>query len=240
MNQDEIDTMLRSVETDLWFSYISKSKVNHSTDLLSIRDTDQYVKRAGDYEVVFEKTNTTIQCSCTKFETTGKMFRHCFYVLRMSSVNRFPAKYVENQWRKDVVPRKSYVCKEFEGKKQEDDIKTMVRDLHLVVDQCVDCLSSNLEKLRLYRDKQMNLKKNVDHDTVGEEPMTNKEFIESVIGVGKRTDIQVRVPTGVRNKGSKKRLISEKEKAIISAKKRVTEMWRMWGCTDDNRTRIIE
>ncbi|KAL4580156.1 hypothetical protein LXL04_016337 [Taraxacum kok-saghyz] len=50
-------------------------------------------------------------------------------------------------------------------------------------------------------------------------PMTNKDFIESVIGVGKKTDIQVRVPNGVQNKSIKKRLISEKEKAIISAKK---------------------
>ncbi|KAL4565571.1 hypothetical protein LXL04_029673 [Taraxacum kok-saghyz] len=185
----------------------------------SIRDTDEDVKRAGDYEVIFEKHNTTIQCSCTEFETTGKLCRHCFYVLRMSGVNCFPSKYVENRWRKDVVPRTAYVCKEFGGKKPEDDIETIVRDLHSAVDQCVDRLSSNLEKLGLYRDTQMDLKKNVEQDTVGEEPMTNKEFIESVIGVGKRTEIQVRVPTGIRNKGSKKRLLSEKEKEIISAEK---------------------
>ncbi|KAL4573404.1 hypothetical protein LXL04_020208 [Taraxacum kok-saghyz] len=144
---------------------------------------------------------------------------HCFYILRMSGIERFPAKYVANRWRKDVVPRTAYVSKEFGGQKGEEDIETIVGELHSAVDHCVDRLSFNLEKLCLYRDMQRDLKKNVDQDTVGEEPMTNKDFIETVISVGKRTDIQVRVPNGVWNKGSMKRLISEKEKAIISAKK---------------------
>ncbi|KAL4573936.1 hypothetical protein LXL04_020757 [Taraxacum kok-saghyz] len=58
--------------------------------------------------------------------------------------------------------------------------------------------------------------------TFGEEAL---EFARSTEITGsassiatKRTDIQVRVPNGVGNKGSKKRLISEKEKAIIRAK----------------------
>ncbi|KAL4584502.1 hypothetical protein LXL04_009105 [Taraxacum kok-saghyz] len=80
------------------------------------------------------------------------------------------------------------------------------------------CASLN-EKLRLYRDTQISLKTNVDEDSVGEQPMSNKAFIETVIGVIKKSDIQVRVTEGVRYKGSKKRLISEKEKAIINAKK---------------------
>ena len=63
------------------------------------------------------------------------------------------------------------------------------------------------------------MKTGVDEDTIGEEPMTNKEFIETVIGVGKRNDVKVRIPEGVRNKGSKKMLIGEKEKAIMNAKK---------------------
>ncbi|KAL4577455.1 hypothetical protein LXL04_013564 [Taraxacum kok-saghyz] len=68
-------------------------------------------------------------------------------------------------------------------------------------------------------DTQKGLKSNVDEDTSGEEPMSNKEFIETVVGVSKRNDIQLRVPEGIRNKVSKKRLISEKEKAIMNAKK---------------------
>ncbi|KAL4590261.1 hypothetical protein LXL04_003187 [Taraxacum kok-saghyz] len=100
-----------------------------------------------------------------------------------------------------------------------DGIQKIVRGIHETVDHCVDRLSSNLEKLRLYQEKQNELKKYVDEDTIGEDPMTNKEFIETVIGVGKRENVKVRIPEGVRTKGCKKRLISEKEKTILNAKK---------------------
>ncbi|KAL4577605.1 hypothetical protein LXL04_013715 [Taraxacum kok-saghyz] len=75
---------------------------------------------------------------------------------------------------------------------------------------------SLIENGYVYRNE---LKKYVDEDTIGEDPMTNKEFIETVIGVGKRENVKVRIPEGVRTKGCKKRLISEKEKAILNAKK---------------------
>ena len=165
---------------------------------------------------MFVKSDTTINCSCSNFEATGKLCRHCFYVLRMSGVEHFPDKYVSPRWRKEVVPRS---CNDISKSKAPDDIQKIVRDIHASVYHCVDRLSSSLEKLRLYREKQNELKTYVDEDTIGEDPMTNKGFIETVIGVGKRSDIKVRVPEGVRTKGSKKRLISEKEKAILNAKK---------------------
>ncbi|KAL4554150.1 hypothetical protein LXL04_037305 [Taraxacum kok-saghyz] len=109
--------------------------------------------------------------------------RHCLYVLRMSGVKRFLAHYVPKRWTKDVVPRTTYGCNALGRAKGEDDIETIVRDLHASVEHCVDRLSSNLEKLRLYRDTQKSLMKQVEEDTIGEEPLSNKEFIEKCIMV---------------------------------------------------------
>ncbi|KAL4582165.1 hypothetical protein LXL04_006707 [Taraxacum kok-saghyz] len=206
----------REIQSSISTCYSFKVEAMGDTTKFSIKDTDTDLKRAGEYEVMFVISNTIISCSCSKFETTGKLCRHCFYVLRMSGVEHFPAKYVSTRWRKEVVPRS---CSDMIKSKGPDDIQRVVRAIHASVEHCVDRLSSNLEKLSLYREKQNELKKYVDEDTIGEDPMTNKEFIETVIGVRKRDDIKVRIPEGVRTKGSKKRLISEKEKAILNAKK---------------------
>ncbi|KAL4582599.1 hypothetical protein LXL04_007154 [Taraxacum kok-saghyz] len=206
----------REIQSSIITCYSFKVEDMGDTTKFSIKDTDTDLKRAGEYEVMFVISNTTIRCSCSKFETTGKLCRHCFYVLRMSGVEHFPAKYVSTRWRKEVVPRS---CSEIIKSKAPDDIQRIVRAIHASVDHCVDRLSSSLEKLSLYREKQNELKKYVDEDTIGEDPMTNKEFIKTVIGVRKMNDIKVRIPESVRTRGSKKRLISEKEKAILNAKK---------------------
>ncbi|KAL4554471.1 hypothetical protein LXL04_039301 [Taraxacum kok-saghyz] len=208
--------MQREIQSSVVTCYSFKVEDVGDTTKFSIKDTDPDLKRAGEYEVMFVESNTTISCSCSKFETTGKLCRHCFYVLRMSGVEHFPAKYVSPRWQKEVVPRS---CNDLSKSKAPDDIQKIVRDIHASVYHCVDRLSSSLEKLRLYREKQNELKTYVDEDTIGEDPMTNKEFIETVIGVGKQSDIKVRVPEGVRTKGNKKILISEKEKAILNEKK---------------------
>ncbi|KAL4556701.1 hypothetical protein LXL04_034858 [Taraxacum kok-saghyz] len=206
----------REIQSSITTCYSFKVEYMGETTKFSIKDTDTDLKRAGEYEVMFVISNTTIRCSCSNFETTGKLCRHCFYVLRMSGVEHFPANYVSRRWRKEVVPRS---CSDIIKGKAPDGIQKIARGIHETVDHCVDRLSSNLKKLRLYQKKQNELKKYVDEDTNGEDPMTNKEFIETVIGVGKRENIKVRIPEGVRTKGCKKRLISEKEKAILNAKK---------------------
>ncbi|KAL4580261.1 hypothetical protein LXL04_016447 [Taraxacum kok-saghyz] len=227
MEEDALKIFTRSIffeiQTEITSLIVScyTFKMEDAEDVTkySIKDTDKDAKRAGDYEVIFLKSETKTKCSCTRFETNGKLCRHCFYMLRMSSVEHFPEHYVPKRWRKDVVPRTTYGYNEFGRCKEADDIEAIVRELHATVDHCVDRLSSNLEKLHLYRDTQKCLKTNVDEDSIGEKPMSNKPFIETVISVRKKSDIHVRVPEGVRNKGSKKMLISEKEKAIINAKK---------------------
>ncbi|KAL4567248.1 hypothetical protein LXL04_022825 [Taraxacum kok-saghyz] len=192
----------REIQSSIITCYSFKVEDMGDTTKFSIKDTDTDLKRAGEYEVMFVISNTTIRCSCSKFETTGKLCRHCFYVLRMSGVEHFPAKYVSTRWRKEVVPRS---CSDIIKSKGPDDIQ------------------------------RNELKKYVDEDTIGEDPMTNKEFIETVIGVRKRDDIKVRIPEGVRTKGSKKRLISEKEKAILNAKKGSR---RCGGCVNHNITAL--
>lgn len=190
----------------------------------SIKDRDKDVKHSGDFEVSFEQKDLTITCSCLRFELTGILCRHCFYVLRMSGVEHFPSKYISKRWTKDVVTRSpnGINMSMLPTKDGKDNIQTMIRDIQFSVDYCVHLLASDLEKMNLYREKHKQMMAEVDKDTKNVQPMTNKMFIESVIGVERRNEIKVKVPEGIRNKGSgpvKTRLIGEKEKAVLNARK---------------------
>ncbi|KAI3496959.1 hypothetical protein L1887_39337 [Cichorium endivia] len=205
----------------------------------SIKDTDKDLTHLGDFEVLFMKSDCTVSCSCLRFELTGCLCRHCFYVLRMSGVEHFPNKYISRRWTKDVVPRSSrgYDMRPFPTNDGQEDLKTMIRDIYLSVDYCVDKLVLNLENLNLYRKKQREMMKEVDNDTRYLQPMTNTSFIKSMIGVEKRDEVIVKIPDGIRNKGSgpiKKMLIGEKEKAILKAKKGTRKCGRCGKYVDHN------
>ncbi|XP_023749656.1 protein FAR1-RELATED SEQUENCE 7-like [Lactuca sativa] len=190
----------------------------------SIKDTDKDVKHFGVFEVSFMKSDCTVTCSCLRFELTGCLCRYCFYVLRMSGVEHFPRKYVSRRWTKDVVstPSSGYNMCQSPKDDANDDFKSMIRDIYYSVDYCVDRLVSDMEKLKLYREKLREMTQEVDEDTRSVQPMTNRGFIEAVFGVEKRDEVNVKIPEGIRNKGSgpvKKKMIGEKEMAILKAKK---------------------
>ncbi|XP_023756408.1 protein FAR1-RELATED SEQUENCE 7-like [Lactuca sativa] len=205
----------------------------------SIKDTNKDVKHFGDFEVSFMKSDCTVSCSCLRFELTGCLCRHCFYVLRMSGVEHFPKKYVSRRWTKDVVPRSAsgYNTCQFPTNDANEDFKAMIRDIYFSVDYCVDRLVSNMEKLKLYRQKVKELTKDVEEETRNARPMTNTAFIGSVLGVEKRDKVTVKIPEGIRNKGSgpiKKRMIGQKETAIVNAKKGSRKYGRCGKYVDHN------
>ncbi|KAL4556653.1 hypothetical protein LXL04_034807 [Taraxacum kok-saghyz] len=71
-------------------------------------------------------------------------------------------------------------------------------------------------------DKQKELKKDVEMNTSIMPPMSNREVIASYYGVTSNEEITLKTPKGIRNKGCgpyKKRMISDKEKAIEKSKK---------------------
>ncbi|KAL4579527.1 hypothetical protein LXL04_015677 [Taraxacum kok-saghyz] len=84
----------------------------------------------------------------------------------------------------------------------------MVRDIYGIVDSCVDRLEE--------------LKKDVETNTSGMPPMFNREVIASYYGVTSNEEITLKTPKDIRNKGCgpyKKRMITDKEKAIDKSKK---------------------
>nr|KAJ0189793.1 hypothetical protein LSAT_V11C800440060 [Lactuca sativa] len=85
--------------------------------------------------------------------------------------------------------------------------------------------------------KVKELTKNVEEETRNARPMTNTAFIGSVLGVEKRDKVTVKIPEGIRNKGSgpiKKRMIGQKETVIVNAKKGSRKCGRCGKYVDHN------
>jgi len=62
-----------------------------------------------------------------------------------------------------------------------DELNTMVRDIYGIVDSCIDRLVTNMEDLSLYKDKQQELKKDVETNTSVMPPMSNREVIAIMV-----------------------------------------------------------
>ncbi|KAL7588662.1 hypothetical protein Lser_V15G40247 [Lactuca serriola] len=157
----------------------------------------------------------------------------------MSGVEHFPKKYVSRRWTKDVVPRSAsrYNTCQFPTNDANEDFKAMIWDIYFSVDYCVDRLVSNMENLKLYRQKVKELTKNVEEETRNARPMMNTAFIGSVLGVEKRDKVTVKNPKGIKNKGSgpiKKRMIGQKETVIVNAKKGSRKCGRCGKYVDHN------
>ncbi|KAI3708803.1 hypothetical protein L2E82_38267 [Cichorium intybus] len=56
----------------------------------TIKDTDKNPKHHGQFQVSLFKSDSKLLCSCCRFELSGQLCRHCFYVLRMESVEIYP------------------------------------------------------------------------------------------------------------------------------------------------------
>ena len=176
------------------------------------------------FQVSYNKLDGSILCSCNRYVLHGTFCRHCFYVFRILGIDEFPNKYVLTRWLKDVAtqtnPHKRANPNKLLG--GGDELNTMVRDIYGIVDSCIDRLVTNMDDLSLYKDKQLELKKDVETNTSVMPPMSNHEVIASYYGVTTNEEITLKTPKGIRNKGCgpyKKRMIGAKEKAIHKSKK---------------------
>nr|GEZ05219.1 hypothetical protein [Tanacetum cinerariifolium] len=83
------------------------------------------------YEVNHVLFEGKINCSWLRYECYGLLYRHIFYVLRLSKVHNFPKSYLQKRWSKNAMPHKS-VCRTVEVKSSPNavtDSDSLIRDI---------------------------------------------------------------------------------------------------------------
>nr|KAJ0213653.1 hypothetical protein LSAT_V11C400226560 [Lactuca sativa] len=169
------------------------------------------------------KSDQKLLCSCFKIELTGTLCIHCFYVLRMESVESYQKAYLKKRWTKDVVPRymDTYKIPNVHTKEKKEEIQSIIRELEFAMEFCIDRLVNDLDKLILVRDEMNEKMTMVDNETKNEKSMKNIEVIETLMGMEQKEKVNILPPTLINNKGvwkTKKRMKGKKEIDVEKAK----------------------
>nr|GEZ38391.1 FAR1 DNA binding domain, zinc finger, SWIM-type, MULE transposase domain, FHY3/FAR1 family [Tanacetum cinerariifolium] len=108
------------------------------------------------YEVNYVPSEGKINCSCLRYECYGLLCRHIFYVLRLSKVHNFPKSYLQKRWSKNDMPHKSVSCTVEVGSSSNtvNDSDSLIRDIYDKVEESVNRLVGDFDKLQLYRNAQ--------------------------------------------------------------------------------------
>ncbi|XP_076915284.1 protein FAR1-RELATED SEQUENCE 5-like [Bidens hawaiensis] len=189
-----------------------------------IMDLNAYVP--GFLEVVFKKEGefgeeSTATCSCKRFEQCGLLCRHIFYVMNMYQVKKFPKKYINDRWRKEVVVNIRTVPMSEFGNYQNRKIKEISREIKYAGEYLINSYVADIDKLIKVRDGMNLMIEKADITRYERVRPSKRDRLAVVLGFEQPLEVTVRVPTGIRNKGrgSHKRCKSKKEIAISQSRK---------------------
>ncbi|XP_076941410.1 protein FAR1-RELATED SEQUENCE 2-like [Bidens hawaiensis] len=155
----------------------------------------------GFLEVVFKDgefgEESTATCSCKRFEQYGLLCRHIFYVMNMYQVKKFPKRYINDRWRKEVVVN----------------IRT------------VPMSEFDIDELIKVRDKMNLMIEKADLTRYERVCPSKRDRFAAVLCFEQPSEVTIRVPNGIRNngRGSHKRIKSKKEIAVSRSVKSYRE-----------------
>ncbi|KAK9053278.1 hypothetical protein SSX86_029911 [Deinandra increscens subsp. villosa] len=119
----------------------------------SIKKASQLVKEIG-HQVMFQKEDVTVSCSCLRSEQYGLLCRHIFHALRFSDVLEFPKQYILRRWSREVVP--NVINRPMVGVNGVPDsdfqVDAVVRVIIFSAEYVVNKLVKDMEKLCSFRD----------------------------------------------------------------------------------------
>ncbi|XP_076924288.1 uncharacterized protein LOC143586688 [Bidens hawaiensis] len=172
-------------------------------------------------EVVFKKDSefgeeSIATCSCKRFEQHGLLCRHIFYVMNMYHVKKFPKIYINYRWKKEAaVNIRTVPMSEF-GNDQNRMIKEISREIKYAGEYLINSYVVDIDELIIVRDEMNLMIENTDLTRYERVRPSKRDRFAAVLGFEQPSEVTVRVPTGIRNKGrsSHKRIKSKKEIAI--------------------------
>ncbi|XP_076927162.1 protein FAR-RED IMPAIRED RESPONSE 1-like [Bidens hawaiensis] len=185
-------------------------------------ETRSYLERETVcLEVVFKKDGefgeeSIATCSCKRFEQYGLLCRHIFYVMNMYQVKKFPKRYINDRWRKEAaVNIRTVPMSEF-GNDQNMKIKEISREIKYAGEYLINSYVADIDELIKVRDEMNLMIEKADLTWYERVRPSKRDRFAAVLGFEQPSEVTVRVPTGIRNKGrgSHKRIKSKKEIAI--------------------------
>ena len=140
-------------------------------------------------------------------------------MLRLSKVEHFPTQYLQSRWSKNPIINRSVKNSQdgANASKSECDLDSVLRDIYINVEQSVNHLVGDFEKLQLYKDAQTTLKEKAKIDVPNPAKMNTNEVYAATLGVTEPKKIDIFPPTDINTKGNRLRT-RRKSKSEIAMK----------------------
>ncbi|XP_074315342.1 protein FAR1-RELATED SEQUENCE 3-like [Silene latifolia] len=155
--------------------------------------------RNKTYKVGFKKDDVSVVCTCKKFERHGILCRHALCVFKDRGIQKVPSDYLLSRWSKLAT------CQPIVGPNGQlyADCTSMDSPGHC--DELLGILREFKERVKITPDESGNT-------GIAKVKDKNAE-IGMVLGTNIPSEIKVLPPRQCKNKGSGKRLISQRERA---------------------------
>ncbi|KAH9615889.1 hypothetical protein KSS87_023931 [Heliosperma pusillum] len=192
----------------------------HAIQYISIIDRE----RDKVYVVGLKTDESKIVCTCKKFERHGILCRHALCVLRERGFKKVPSEYLINRWSKLATCKPIFSsdgqlltdCRSVEVQKNKvSELWSELFTCVSVVEQSPVYCDELLGMLRGFKERVLAVTSVIDdsgNSGIGKKMDKNAE-IGMLLGTSLPSEIKVLPPRQCKNKGSGKRLISQREKA---------------------------
>ncbi|XP_074283581.1 protein FAR1-RELATED SEQUENCE 5-like [Silene latifolia] len=164
-----------------------------------------------------ESKETT--CTCKMFERKGILCKHIIWIISGKGLQSIPEQYIETRWTKKSYRKPLY---ELDGKLLQDYDPTDLRKLELsrVWSEFYATISV-LNSMPENQIKELSLMLLQFREKINptKESLTKDQELEMLLGCSAKSNITVLPPKIAKNKGSGKRMKSNKDKAIEKASK---------------------
>ncbi|XP_074288254.1 protein FAR-RED IMPAIRED RESPONSE 1-like [Silene latifolia] len=186
-----------------------------SLEVTTVRDAN----RDRNYEVTYCPYTLKATCSCRMLERKGILCRHVIWIYSSNGVKIIPEQCVVKRWCRDARLSKMFDCY---GEATEDvDIidgkqiamSVMWSEIHQTIGMLMGKLKNDVDNfsslIRHFKEKLSPLGS----------PLNKQQQLEKILGCSPGQEITILPPKKSKNKGSGKRMLSMKEKAVALARK---------------------
>ncbi|KAK9756159.1 hypothetical protein RND81_01G077600 [Saponaria officinalis] len=194
---------------------IARYSRSASVELSNIEDSE----KRKTFSVKYNVMTSEVLCTCKLFERRGLICRHIFWVFSNKLLRTIPEKYIMPRWSKDALRGPVY------------DLDDNIIQNYDAADECqlemskvwsefynVISVVTNKEPYIL-RNLQRVLKEFKETIEPTNERLSKQQEMEMLIGCSTANEVRILPPRQSKNKGSGKRMVTSKTKAIEKAKK---------------------
>ncbi|XP_074293088.1 protein FAR1-RELATED SEQUENCE 5-like [Silene latifolia] len=195
---------------------------NHVILYIDVKDRE----RKKDYKVGYKTAEMKLVCNCKKFERHGILCRHILCVLKDYGFEKIPSEYLLNRWSKLATCQPIF---NFDGQlladcRSVDAQKNKLTELWSEMFTCVSLIEQShvncdelLTILRGFKERVLaettsSVADDGGYSSIGKKRDKNAE-IGMLLGTSVPSEITILPPRQCKNKGSGKRMISQRERA---------------------------